>query len=97
MTTIYTQNGSVVPANAHIVVAENFPRMTMSQWFVAVYNSVASYDSPYDPIIWIPKTGIAPYPQFAEAHAAKHASNKEMAELIASVIRAELASQREAA
>jgi hypothetical protein len=87
---IHTINGNKVEPGSTIVIFENFPGMNMSQWCVAVYHSVAAYDSPYDPIIWLPKSGVFPDPAFAEQHATKHAQNRELAELIAKSIRAEI-------
>lgn len=81
---ITTQNGRPVTAEDAIVVAENFPGMAMSQWFVAVRHSAAAYDSPYDPIIWMPKSGYSA----SSAHDERHAQNKALAELVAAAIRA---------
>ena len=83
-----TQNGVPVTKNDRIVVVENFPGMAMSQWFVAVAHSVSSYDSPYDPIIFMPKSGQV---SVGPAHTGRHEQNRQLAELIAASIRAELA------
>lgn len=84
---ITTQNGTEVTKDDCIVVAENFPGMSMSQWFVAVLRGASSYDSPHDPIIFMPKSGYTA----GEAHDRKHAENRDLAELVAASIRAELA------
>jgi hypothetical protein len=87
---IYTTSNREVPANACITVFENFPGMNLSQWCVAVYYPAAAYDSPYEPIIWLPKSGVSSHPQFAAQHAEVHRRNKTLAEIIAKAIRVEL-------
>jgi hypothetical protein len=83
MSSLLTQAGQPIEKNAVIVVAENFPGMAMSQWFVAVYRNCAAYDSPYEIISWMPKTGYSA----GEAHDRMHENNRRLAELLAQSIR----------
>ena len=87
---ITTQNGQVVQPGDHIVVAENFPSMAMSQWFIAVSKPAASYDSPYDPIIFMPKSGRVAGPE----HDERHEQTRQLAELFAQTIRDQLTASK---
>ncbi len=88
-----TQNGRVVQRGDRIIVARNDSWRSESnygQWFIAVETPAANYDSPHDPILFMPRTG---YTSGCDAHKAKSEELRRFAEAIAEMIRASLEAQ----